>query len=100
MDRCFSKQRSSKWYGIEIKYDINNDVDDDKIIDNNLNDDHCYLELITPIKSWKNDKYASKYVIGGDENDPQPCNLQSFNLNLFLLLTILLTFFILNVLVR
>ena len=67
---------------------------------NHLNDDHCSLELITPIKSWKNDKYASKYVIGGDENDPQPCNLQSFNLNLFLLLTILLTFFILNVLVR
>jgi len=41
MDRCFGKNRASKWYGVEIKYDTNNeDDDDDKIIENSLDDNH------------------------------------------------------------
>lgn len=37
MDRCFGKQRTSKWYGVEIKYDTNDD--DNRIIENSLDDD-------------------------------------------------------------
>jgi P4 family phage/plasmid primase-like protien len=39
MDRCFGKNKSSKWYGVEIKYEDNENEDEDEIIQNNLKDD-------------------------------------------------------------
>ena len=39
MDRCFGKNKNSKWYGVEIKYEDNENEDEDEIIQNNLKDD-------------------------------------------------------------
>ena len=39
MDRCFGKNRASKWFGVEIKYESNEDMDDDDIIKNSLDND-------------------------------------------------------------
>ena len=39
MDKCFGKNRASKWMGVEIKYDTNNNEDEDELIKNNLDND-------------------------------------------------------------
>lgn len=38
MDRCFGKNRASKWFGVEIKYESSDDMDED-IIKNSLDND-------------------------------------------------------------
>jgi len=37
MDRCFGKNRTSKWFGVEIKYETNEDDNEDDVIENSLN---------------------------------------------------------------
>ena len=44
MDRCFTKNRGSKWYGVEIKYSDTNE-EDDKIIENSLGNDNSIQGL-------------------------------------------------------
>ena len=39
MDRCFGKNRASKWFGVEIKYESNDDDMDEDIIKNSLDND-------------------------------------------------------------
>ena len=36
MDRCFGKNRTSKWFGVEIKYETNDEDNEDELIKNSV----------------------------------------------------------------
>jgi len=39
MDRCFGKNRTSKWFGVEIKYETNDEANEDELIKNSVEND-------------------------------------------------------------